>query len=167
LYSWSLLDSHDTARIRSVVGRERHHVAATMLMTLPGTPMIFQGDEIGAEGLWGEDARTTFPWDKPDKWDMETFDLYKSLINLRKSNSALIDGGLRWVHIDDDVICYLRETEKDRILVAVSRNTVDNVTIDLKRASVESLENLLGSAKLSIDGSLSIAGAGIGIWRVK
>jgi hypothetical protein len=71
------------------------------------------------------------------------------------------------VHIADDVICYLRETEKDRILVAVSRNTVDNVTIDLKRASVESLENLLGSAKLSIDGSLSIAGAGFGIWRVK
>jgi alpha-glucosidase len=167
LYSWSLLDSHDTARIRSVVGRERHHVAATMLMTLPGTPMIFQGDEIGAEGLWGEDARTTFPWDKPDKWDMETFELYKSLINLRKSNSALIDGGLRWVHIADDVICYLRETEKDRILVAVSRNPVDNVTIDLKRASVNSLENLIGTAKLANDGTFSIDGAGIGIWSVK
>lgn len=167
LYSWSLLDSHDTARIRSVAGRDRHHVAATMLMTLPGTPMIFQGDEIGAEGLWGEDARTTFPWDKPDKWDMETYELYKQLIQLRKSNSALIDGGLRWVHTSDDLICYLRETEKERILVAVSRNAVDNVSIDLKRASVNAVDQLLGDAKLTVEGNLSIAGAGIGIWSAK
>ncbi len=167
LYSWSLLDSHDTARIRSVAGRDRHHVAATMLMTLPGTPMIFQGDEIGAEGLWGEDARTTFPWDKPDKWDMETFELYKQLIQLRKSNSALIDGGLRWVHTSEDLICYLRETEKERILVAVSRNAVDNVSIDLKRASVNAVDQLLGDAKLTAEGNLSMAGAGIGIWSAK
>jgi len=167
LYSWSLLDSHDTARIRSVTGRDRHHVAATMLMTLPGTPMIFQGDEIGAEGLWGEDARTTFPWEKTDKWDMETFELYKNLINLRKSNSALIEGGLRWVQISDDLICYLRETENDRVLVAVSRKAVNNVVIDLKKAAVNSVEQLLGDAVLSAEGNLSISGAGIGIWSVK
>ena len=167
LYSWSLLDSHDTARIRSVTGRDRHHVAATMLMTLPGTPMIFQGDEIGAEGLWGEDARTTFPWEKTDKWDMETFELYKNLINLRKSNSALIEGGLRWVHISDDLICYLRETENDRVLVAVSRKEVNNVVIELKKAAVNSVEQLLGDAVLSAEGNLSISGAGIGIWSVK
>ena len=129
--------------------------------------MIFQGDEIGAEGLWGEDARTTFPWDKPDKWDMETFELYKQLIQLRKSNSALIDGGLRWVHTSEDLICYLRETEKERILVAVSRNAVDNVSIDLKRASVNAVDQLLGDAKLTAEGNLSMAGAGIGIWSAK
>jgi alpha-glucosidase len=167
LYSWSLLDSHDTARIRSVVGRDRHHVAATMLMTLPGTPMIFQGDEIGAEGLWGEDARTTFPWDNPDKWDMETFNLYKALIALRKSSEALIDGGLRWVHISEDLIVYLRETKTDRLLVAVSRYSVENEAIDLKHANISSCEQVLGGANLSAEGALSIAGAGLGIWRVK
>lgn len=167
IFSWSLLDSHDTARIRSVTGRERHHVAAAMLMTLPGTPMIFQGDEIGAEGLWGEDARTTFPWEHRDKWDIETFDLYKQLISLRKSNEALIDGGLRWVQVTDDLVCYLRETPKERILVAVSRNAVENVAIDLKRANINSTELLLGGAKLSAEGLLSIAGSGIGIWSVK
>lgn len=167
LTSWSLLDSHDTARIRSVVSRDRHHVAAAMLMTLPGTPMIFQGDEIGAEGLWGEDARTTFPWDKRDTWDLETFELYKKLISLRKSNSALIDGGLRWVNITDDLVCYLRETQNERVLVAVSRNSVENVAIDLKQAGISSVEQLLGSAKLTNEGMLSIAGAGIGIWSVK
>ena len=63
LTSWSLLGSHDTARIRSVVGQERHHVAAGLLMTLPGTPMIFAGDEVGlaeradADGESGDDVR--------------------------------------------------------------------------------------------------------------
>ena len=122
---------------------------------------------IGAEGLWGEDARTTFPWDKPVKWDMETFELYKSLISLRKSNAALIDGGLRWVHISEDLIVYLRETKTEKLLVAVSRNSVDNVEIDLKRAGISSAEQLLGGANLSGEGMLSIAGAGLGIWSVK
>jgi alpha-glucosidase len=40
--SWQLLGSHDTARIRSVVGdAARQEVAAGLLFTLPGTPMVF------------------------------------------------------------------------------------------------------------------------------
>ena len=35
-------------------------------MTLPGVPMVFAGDEIGLEGAWGEDARRTMPWDRPE-----------------------------------------------------------------------------------------------------
>ncbi|HEX9999885.1 MAG TPA: alpha-amylase family glycosyl hydrolase, partial [Actinoplanes sp.] len=53
--SWQLLGSHDTARIRSVVGdAARQEVAAGLLMTLPGTPMIFAGDEIGLTGADNE-----------------------------------------------------------------------------------------------------------------
>src|SRR5699024_6381788 len=46
---WNMLGSHDTARIRTVVGSdERLIVAAAALLTLPGTPVIFAGDELGA-----------------------------------------------------------------------------------------------------------------------
>ena len=33
---------------------------------MPGVPMLFAGDEIGLEGVNGEDARRPFPWDDPD-----------------------------------------------------------------------------------------------------
>ena len=53
--SWNILSSHDTARIRSVVGTHDRQVAALALAVgLPGVPMVFAGDEIGATGLWGE-----------------------------------------------------------------------------------------------------------------
>ncbi|WP_018260238.1 alpha-amylase family glycosyl hydrolase [Methylobacterium sp. WSM2598] len=42
-----VLGSHDKARIASRVGPAQARVAALMLLTLPGTPMLFAGDEIG------------------------------------------------------------------------------------------------------------------------
>ncbi|HEY9562299.1 MAG TPA: glycoside hydrolase family 13 protein, partial [Nocardioides sp.] len=54
--SWNILGSHDSARIRTIAGSaERHRVAAALQFTLPGVPMIFAGDEIGLEGVLGED----------------------------------------------------------------------------------------------------------------
>ena len=42
LHSWTLLDSHDTARFRTVAGsRERHVVGIGLQMTTPGVPMVF------------------------------------------------------------------------------------------------------------------------------
>ena len=66
LHSWNLLDSHDTARFRTVAGsRELQEVGIGLQLTLPGVPMVFAGDELGLEGAWGEDARRTMPWDSP------------------------------------------------------------------------------------------------------
>src|SRR5207244_12656560 len=65
LHSWLLLDSHDTARFRTVTGsRDRQLVGVGLQMTMPGVPMIFAGDEFGLEGDWGEDARRTMPWNR-------------------------------------------------------------------------------------------------------
>ena len=69
-HSWVLLDSHDTARFRTVAGdRGRQLVGVGLQMTTPGVPMVFAGDELGLEGDWGEDARRTMPWDAPERWD--------------------------------------------------------------------------------------------------
>ena len=63
-----LLDSHDTARFATVAGtRDRHLVGIGLQMALPGVPMVFAGDELGLEGEWGEDARRTMPWDRPEQ----------------------------------------------------------------------------------------------------
>lgn len=131
LTSWSLLGSHDTARIRSVVGRERHHVAAGLLMTLPGTPMIFAGDEVGAEGLWGEDARTTFPWNRPAERDENTFAWYQTLIDLRKSSRALAEGGLRWIFAGNDGVVFAREVDGECLIIAATRSATSEIAVDL------------------------------------
>ncbi len=81
VHSWTLLDSHDTARFATVVGRSRelHRVGVGLMMTTPGVPMIFAGDEVGLEGAWGEDGRRTMPWDDATGWDQSLLVAYRSL----------------------------------------------------------------------------------------
>ena len=120
--SWSLLGSHDTARIRTVVGTaEATEVAAGLLFTMPGAPMVFAGDEVGQTGVLGEDARRPFPWHEPETWDRTTLDRYAALAALRRSHDALRHGGLRWIHAEDDVLAYLRESSQERLLVLAAR----------------------------------------------
>ena len=95
-HSWQLLGSHDSARIRTVVGdAARQEVAVGLLATMPGTPMIYAGDEIGLTGGNGEGSRTPMPWHRPESWDHRTFASYRSLVALRRAEPALRHGGLR------------------------------------------------------------------------
>jgi alpha-glucosidase len=126
IQSWNLLDSHDTARFRTIAGtRERHLVGIGLQMTTPGVPMIFAGDELGLEGAWGEDARRTIPWSHPEAWDRAFMDEVAKLAHLRRSLPALARGGLRYVHVSPDAIAFLRETRDERLLVLATRTPQD------------------------------------------
>ncbi|MDP3890735.1 glycoside hydrolase family 13 protein [Nocardioides sp.] len=126
--SWNILGSHDSARIRTVTGTaEQQQVAAGLQFTLPGVPMIFAGDEIGLEGVIGEDSRRTMPWQRYDDWDHQTMAVYASLAALRRAHPALRRGGLRWAYADDDTLVFLREHPEGSVLVSARRAAGDAV----------------------------------------
>jgi alpha-glucosidase len=130
LQSWSILDSHDTARFRTMAGsEERQLVGAGLQMTTPGVPMLFAGDELGMEGHWGEDARRTIQWDEPVP---PLFEQYRRLIALRRSSEALARGGIRYAFVDEDVIAYIRETRAERLLCLASRAPHEPVRLPLR-----------------------------------
>jgi alpha-glucosidase len=160
LHSWAILDTHDSPRFRTVAGsRERQLVGIGLQMTTPGVPMIFAGDELGLEGEWGEDARRTMPWDRPETWDHQLLDEYKRLIALRRTESALARGGIRYVYVGDDAIAYLRETRDERLLCLASRAPHDPIRVPFR-----SLETLYGAD--AEDGVLPADGPSFHIWRV-
>jgi len=120
--SWNILGSHDSARIRTVTGSaEIHRVAAGLQFSLPGVPMVFAGDEIGLEGVLGEDSRRTMTWDRPEAWDRETLAHYRTLARLRREHVALRRGGLRWAHVSADALVFLREHPAGSVLVCARR----------------------------------------------
>jgi alpha-glucosidase len=124
LHSWNLLDSHDTARFRTIAGTaSRHLVGVGLQMTVPGVPMIFAGDEIGLEGQWGEDARRTMPWGRMP--DDDFVERVRALVHLRRARPALARGGIRWVQVGDETIAFLRETRDERLLCLASRQPLD------------------------------------------
>ncbi|NJN32392.1 MAG: glycoside hydrolase family 13 protein, partial [Synechococcales cyanobacterium RM1_1_8] len=88
----NLLDSHDTARALSVVGEDRasYELALLLLMTFPGAPSIFYGDEVGLAGGLDPDCRRGFP--APEQWDQAYLSLHKQLIALRRRHPALCLG---------------------------------------------------------------------------
>ena len=166
--SMLLLDSHDTARFRTVVlGDVNAHVSAmTMMLTYPGVPSIFAGDEIGLEGSWGEDARRTINWQDRSNWDHGFMDEVRKLIALRKGQDALINGGLRWVAVEDDYLVFLRESKKQSILVMVSRGPI-NATIDLSSFGYQVTQTLYGEEVKGEIFSIKSHSSTRGIWIVK
>lgn len=130
--SWNILSSHDTPRIRTVTGSvARQLVAVALQFTLPGVPMVFAGDELGQLGIDGEDSRRTMPWASQASWDTSTIEIYAALAGLRRDHPALRQGGLRWVHVEDDLFAYLREHPSGNALVVASRGGSAAVDLDL------------------------------------
>ncbi|WP_394647923.1 alpha-amylase family glycosyl hydrolase [uncultured Sphingomonas sp.] len=84
-YGWPnwVIGSHDAARIAARVGEPQARVAAMLLLTLRGTPTLYQGDELGIGkvdipadrvrdpqelrqpgiGIGRDRSRTPMPWD--------------------------------------------------------------------------------------------------------
>jgi alpha-glucosidase len=168
LHSWLLLDSHDTARFRTIAGsRARQLVGVGLQMTTPGVPMVFAGAEIGLEGAWGEDARRTMPWDRPETWDTEVHEAYRRLIALRRTSAALARGGLRYAHVSSDAIAYLRESPGETLLCLAARAVHPEVRLSRARLGSQ-LETLHGD-DARIDGDdvvLPSHGPAFHVWRI-
>ncbi len=166
--SMLLLDSHDTARMRTVLmGDKKAHVAAmTLMMTYPGVPSIFAGDEIGLEGSWGEDGRRTINWEDTSGWDRQFREEVKQLVSLRRTRDALINGGLRWLAIEPDYIAFIRESKKEAILVLISRTGV-RASIDLSALGYTVSQTLYGEKAKGSKVTISTKSATQGVWLLK
>jgi alpha-glucosidase len=129
-HSFNLVGSHDTTRVRTLVGADARQVdvAAGLLFTMPGIPMMTYGDEVGMRGDFGEDGRRPMPWDE-SRWDARLLDVYRGLIAARASSVALREGGLRWVHASDDALVFLRQTASETALVHAARNEHAGITV--------------------------------------
>ncbi len=117
------LTNHDQDRLMTQLGGdpEKVKVAASMLLTAPGVPFVYYGEEIGLEGggkdelkrrpmQWTGDENVGFsnstPWEQPGP-DYQTFNVetensdpnsilnhYEELIHIRNAHTALRAGEL-------------------------------------------------------------------------
>ncbi|MDO9590349.1 MAG: alpha-amylase family glycosyl hydrolase, partial [Microcella sp.] len=162
IHGMNALDTHDTARFANRAVPGSVSVAAGLSMTLPGIPVVFAGDELGATGENGEHSRTTMPWDRLDDY-AEQIELYASLVRLRREHPSLSHGGMRWLHVDDVSLLFVRETADESVLVLATRDDVD-VTLPPSAISGPG-ERLIGSATL--DGTrVRSTAIGFTAWRL-
>lgn len=147
----TFIGNHDMDRLldRLEGSREKSAAAATLLLTLPGTPFIYYGEEIGMRGVkpdpdirtpmqWTADAQTAgfttaTPW-RPVNADTVTvnveaqsndreslLNLYRELVRLRGKSSALREGGFRIIDTGhDSVLGFERASNSQTVLVLVN-----------------------------------------------
>ncbi len=140
-HSLTLLDSHDTVRILNELAQintlgwskqmqldyrlspqqrrlamDRLMVAAGLQYTLPGTPTVYYGDEVGLSGFADPINRRPYPWDNPNQ-ELRRF--YTKLGEVRGQIASELAGGVSFAN-REGVLVMLRGDEGK---VAVCANT--------------------------------------------
>ncbi|HYG86606.1 MAG TPA: alpha-amylase family glycosyl hydrolase [Azospirillum sp.] len=150
------LNNNDTgARFITRHGVERARLAATMLMTLPGLPCVYAGDEVGAEYE---------PYGGPRAIDWtDTHGLtghYKRLIALRLGENALRSNDFRLVptSLDDRVLAYRRG---DVLVVLNHAEAAVVVALD----ATGRMDDLLTGETLTLSGTLTLPAHGVRVLK--
>jgi cyclomaltodextrinase len=106
----NFLTSHDTPRLMTIASGDVEGICLlwTALITMPGTPCIYYGEEIGMAGGHDPDCRRGFEWDS-NLWNQGLKHHIKKLINLRLSIESLQKGEFEMIHVDSDQIIYRRQ----------------------------------------------------------
>lgn len=158
------LDTHDIPRFVNDARDGAVPVAVGLAMTMPGIPVIWQGDEFGLTGHDGEDSRTPLPWDEMDA-AADSIALYARLAGLRSAHPALTQGGLRWLRASPDAIAFARECV-DEVLVVVAARAASRIDLGLAgSATVPEVVAAEGPIAL-VDGGASTEGAAFGVWSL-
>ncbi|GAI21983.1 unnamed protein product, partial [marine sediment metagenome] len=108
----NLLGSHDTKRFLTLCKGDirKFKLSLIFLMTFPGVPMIYYGDEVGMMGEKDPDCRRTMIWDKT-LWDKKINSIYRKLINFRMEHESLRSGNLETLFVFNRFYAYQRLKE--------------------------------------------------------
>ena len=123
---FNLFDSHDTPRLHNnpKVDREEYRGAVMFLFLLPGAPSIYYGDEAEIDG-WipdNEGCRFPMPWGQPFQ-EKETYRLYQTLAQLKKTSRALTEGGMKFLYAKGRVIALARFCEDEAWVAVLSTDS--------------------------------------------
>lgn len=103
------------------------------ILTIPGVPVIYYGDEIGMTGASDPDNRRMMRFgDQLNEYEKTTFKDVSKLIHIRRDHSALRFGDFLTLQADNSIYAYLRSDMNERILVILNKSENDqNISLTL------------------------------------
>jgi cyclomaltodextrinase len=118
LYDWevnlaqfNLLDSHDMGRAQWIMGEDLSalRLALLFLITMPGAPCIYYGDEIGLCSDGDPYCRAAFPWQDESSWNKDLLAFYRQAVALRHRFPVLRTGAYRSLYAAGEVFAFHRQ----------------------------------------------------------
>ncbi len=121
----TLLDNHDMNRFLWIANGndERLKLAATLLMTLPGMPVIYYGTEVGLSQrhdgeIENAEARLPMLWGADQHQNV--LEHFQGLGRLRRGSVPLRRGSRATIHADKEVFAFERVAGDERVVVALN-----------------------------------------------
>ncbi len=123
-------------------GKSLVSFAFAVMISCPGMPCIFYGDEVGLEGYRDPFNRMPFPW---KNGDFEFSEVFSRLLKLRQSNKPLCKGSCEVFAPSDHVLAIKREYENE-VICSVFNSSTESTTVELSKNAVSLISGISGNA---------------------
>lgn len=132
--------AHTIDRDKYLLAVSRLKALSVIQYTVPGTPLLYYGDEVGVYGYNDPYNRKPYPWGREDN---ELCSHYIALGEMRKKSKVFADGTFKTLFTGTHTFAYERATKDEKIVVIVNRgifyNEGEQVVIDLRGREAEDL----------------------------
>ncbi len=187
------LTNHDHIRIATVMGDDvaRLRNAAAILLTLPGTPFLYYGEEVGLQngpGNADEWKRTPMPWSAAGGFTAGTpwhayapglaaenvaaemgdprslLSYYRRWIAARRGSPGLMKGDITPLESAPQVLAFMRDAKDERVLVV---HNLGDTPVEAGPFDAV-LETVLADSGVgpASGGRLSLPAHSSGVWRI-
>lgn len=176
------LSNHDENRVGSELGGndQKMRLAGAILLTSPGKPFVYQGEELGYTGvkssgdqnvrqpiMWLKNGKVPSGWCSFDKsiltpeisveaqleTDKSMLALYRHFAYARNTNAALADGTIEATSSGNDSVAawYMNSTSSSKKVLVL--HNLSSSEVSVTRAS-DKLDNILvGNGKVTVSGT--------------
>ncbi len=182
------LTNHDQTRLATVLGNDGGKLrnAAAILMTLPGAPFLYYGEEVGLQNgptTADESKRTPMPWSSLGGFTTSTpwfayapglatqnvtsetndahslLSYYRNWISTRKHSEALLTGDITLLETGPQVLAFVRDSGNERVLVV---HNLSNSTVTAAPLAV----NATTFSRIYTDDGVTDPSVSAGVWSV-
>jgi glycosidase len=188
------LTNHDHTRIATQLNKDSRKLrnAAAVLLTLPGTPFIYYGEEVGLQNgptSADESKRTPMPWTPTGGFTTGTpwfayapgvatanvaseisdpqslLSYYRNWIAARKRSVALLKGDITPLETSSQILAFTRDSADEHVLVI---HNLGDASASLTLPVNGLPEAILEDSGVSITGSnISLPARSSGVWRIR
>lgn len=104
---------------------ERLANAFAVLLTNPGAPLVYYGDEIGLPGAGDPDNRRMLPWSGLSSDQRYLRERVQALLRIRAAHPALRRGARETLSVGQEHWLYVMRAGGDQVYVAINRGDAD------------------------------------------
>lgn len=118
-------------QVKDTVGYRKLELLQAYILTAPGIPVIYYGDELGMPGAGDPDNRRPMKFEGLSDQEAKVKANCQELIQLRKNNMALIYGDFQPIYVSDKTYAY-RRTYLDQSILIILHNGSNEKTIKIE-----------------------------------